>query len=121
MATLPSGDRPEESTNGRSSDCTTATPAPRGLDDEQTLADSEQTLAESDQTSGEREQTSADSDQAASNQLCRLAAQAGVRRRFAPHQLRHAHAIEIDTMEELACGCRRGRHSPRRLRGKSSR
>jgi hypothetical protein len=30
-------------------------------------------------------------------------------------------AIPIDTMEELACGCRRGRHSPRRLRGKSSR
>jgi site-specific recombinase XerD len=26
--------------------------------------------------------------------LCRLAARAGVRRRFAPHQLRHAHAIE---------------------------
>ncbi len=25
----------------------------------------------------------------------RLAAQAGVRRRFAPHQLRHAHAIEL--------------------------
>ena len=28
-------------------------------------------------------------------QLRRLAAQAGVRRRFAPHQLRHAHAIEM--------------------------
>jgi site-specific recombinase XerD len=27
--------------------------------------------------------------------LRRLAAQAGVRRRFAPHQLRHAHAIEL--------------------------
>jgi site-specific recombinase XerD len=27
--------------------------------------------------------------------LCRLAARAGVRRRFAPHQLRHAHAIEL--------------------------
>jgi len=26
-------------------------------------------------------------------ELCRLAAQAGVRRRFAPHQLRHAHAL----------------------------
>ncbi len=25
----------------------------------------------------------------------RLAAQAGVRRRFAPHQLRHAHAVEM--------------------------
>jgi site-specific recombinase XerD len=25
----------------------------------------------------------------------RLAAQAGVRRRFAPHQLRHAHALEL--------------------------
>jgi site-specific recombinase XerD len=25
----------------------------------------------------------------------RLAAQAGVRRRFAPHQLRHAHAVEL--------------------------
>jgi hypothetical protein len=29
--------------------------------------------------------------------------------------------IVLDTMEELARGCRRGRHSPRRLRGKSSR
>ncbi len=28
-------------------------------------------------------------------QLRRLAAQAGVRRRFAPHQLRHAHAVEL--------------------------
>ena len=25
----------------------------------------------------------------------RLAAQAGIRRRFAPHQLRHAHAVEL--------------------------
>jgi len=32
---------------------------------------------------------------AARTQLRRLAAQAGVRRRFAPHQLRHAHAIEM--------------------------
>ena len=32
-----------------------------------------------------------------------------------------ARTIGLDTMEELACGCRRGRHSPRRLRGKSSR
>ena len=31
---------------------------------------------------------------AARGELRRLAAQAGVRRRFAPHQLRHAHAIE---------------------------
>jgi len=28
-------------------------------------------------------------------ELHRLATQAGVRRRFAPHQLRHAHAVEI--------------------------
>ena len=28
-------------------------------------------------------------------QLRRLAVQAGVRRRFAPHQLRHAHAVEL--------------------------
>ena len=28
-------------------------------------------------------------------EFCRLAAQAGVRRRFAPHQLRHAHAVEL--------------------------
>ncbi|MDQ3678495.1 MAG: site-specific integrase [Actinomycetota bacterium] len=28
-------------------------------------------------------------------QLRRLALQAGVRRRFAPHQLRHAHAVEM--------------------------
>ncbi|MGH2797765.1 MAG: tyrosine-type recombinase/integrase [Thermoleophilaceae bacterium] len=28
-------------------------------------------------------------------ELRRLAAQAGVRRRFAPHQLRHAHALEL--------------------------
>ncbi len=32
---------------------------------------------------------------AARCQLRRLAAEAGVRRRFAPHQLRHAHAIEM--------------------------
>jgi len=31
----------------------------------------------------------------ARNQLRRLALQAGVRRRFAPHQLRHAHAVEM--------------------------
>ena len=31
----------------------------------------------------------------ARSQLRRLAAQAGVRRRFAPHQLRHAHAVEM--------------------------
>lgn len=29
------------------------------------------------------------------SQMRRLAAQAGVRRRFAPHQLRHAHAVEM--------------------------
>jgi site-specific recombinase XerD len=32
---------------------------------------------------------------AARLQLRRLAAEAGVRRRFAPHQLRHAHAVEL--------------------------
>jgi len=32
---------------------------------------------------------------AARGELRRLAAQAGIRRRFAPHQLRHAHAIEM--------------------------
>jgi integrase len=32
---------------------------------------------------------------AARGELHRLAAEAGVRRRFAPHQLRHAHAIEM--------------------------
>jgi site-specific recombinase XerD len=32
---------------------------------------------------------------AARKQLARVAAAAGVRRRFAPHQLRHAHAIEM--------------------------
>jgi integrase len=31
----------------------------------------------------------------ARKQLARMAAQAGVRRRFAPHQLRHAHAVEM--------------------------
>ena len=31
----------------------------------------------------------------ARGELRRLAAEAGVRRRFAPHQLRHAHAIEM--------------------------
>ena len=31
----------------------------------------------------------------ARSQLRRLAAQAGARRRFAPHQLRHAHAVEM--------------------------
>lgn len=35
------------------------------------------------------------SSDAARAQLRRLAAQAGVRRRFAPHQLRHAHAVEL--------------------------
>ncbi len=29
------------------------------------------------------------------SQLRRLAVRAGVRRRFAPHQLRHAHAVEM--------------------------
>jgi integrase/recombinase XerD len=32
---------------------------------------------------------------AARTSLRRLAVQAGVRRRFAPHQLRHAHAVEM--------------------------
>jgi len=32
---------------------------------------------------------------AARKQLKRAAATAGVRRRFAPHQLRHAHAVEM--------------------------
>ena len=32
---------------------------------------------------------------AARTQFRRLARQAGVRRRFAPHQLRHAHAVEM--------------------------
>jgi integrase len=32
---------------------------------------------------------------AARGELRRLAGEAGVRRRFAPHQLRHAHAIEM--------------------------
>lgn len=32
---------------------------------------------------------------AARSELRRLAAQAGVRRRFAPHQLRHPHAVEM--------------------------
>jgi len=32
---------------------------------------------------------------AARNHLRRIAARAGVRRRFVPHQLRHAHAVEM--------------------------
>jgi integrase len=32
---------------------------------------------------------------AARSELRQLAAEAGVRRRFAPHQLRHAHAVEL--------------------------
>ncbi len=32
---------------------------------------------------------------AAREQIRRIAARAGVRRRFAPHQLRHAHAVEM--------------------------
>ncbi len=32
---------------------------------------------------------------AARAELCQLAVDAGVRRRFAPHQLRHAHAVEL--------------------------
>jgi integrase len=32
---------------------------------------------------------------AVGSEFRRLAAQAGVRRRFAPHQLRHAHALEL--------------------------
>ncbi|MDQ3676823.1 MAG: site-specific integrase [Actinomycetota bacterium] len=35
------------------------------------------------------------SDSNARHQLRRCAARAGVRRRFAPHQLRHAHAVEM--------------------------
>jgi site-specific recombinase XerD len=33
---------------------------------------------------------------AARDEFRRLAARAGVRRRFAPHQLRHAHALELE-------------------------
>jgi integrase len=33
---------------------------------------------------------------AARSQLHRVAREAGMRRRFAPHQLRHAHAVEIE-------------------------
>jgi site-specific recombinase XerD len=36
-----------------------------------------------------------DAEQRPNRQLERLAARAGVRRRFAPHQLRHAHAVEL--------------------------
>ena len=32
---------------------------------------------------------------AAPTELCRVAREAGGRRRFAPHQLRHAHAVEM--------------------------
>jgi len=42
------------------------------------------------QTAGRRWEASA-----ARKQLHHTAAQAGVRRRFAPHQLRHAHAVEM--------------------------
>jgi site-specific recombinase XerD len=35
------------------------------------------------------------SDAAVRSEFRRLASRAGVRRRFAPHQLRHAHAIEL--------------------------
>ena len=41
-------------------------------------------------TAGRRWESSA-----ARKQLARVAARAGVRRRFAPHQLRHAHAVEM--------------------------
>jgi len=41
-------------------------------------------------TAGRRWESSA-----ARKQLHRAAAGAGVRRRFAPHQLRHAHAVEM--------------------------
>jgi site-specific recombinase XerD len=34
------------------------------------------------------------------SELRRLAARAGVRRRFAPHQLRHAHALELELARE---------------------
>ncbi|HET9012042.1 MAG TPA: tyrosine-type recombinase/integrase [Gemmatimonadaceae bacterium] len=34
-------------------------------------------------------------DAAARTELRRVAREAGVRRRFAPHQLRHAHAVEM--------------------------
>jgi integrase/recombinase XerD len=47
---------------------------------------------------------------AARNELRHLAAAAGVRRRFAPHQLRHAHAVEL-TREGVAVNiiqCRLG-------------
>jgi site-specific recombinase XerD len=42
----------------------------------------------------------------------RLAAQAGIRRRFAPHQLRHAHAVELAREGvPLKCWARERRHS----------
>jgi integrase len=37
---------------------------------------------------------------AARTDFRRVAAQAGVRRRFAPHQLRHAHALELELARE---------------------
>ena len=48
-------------------------------------------------------------------QLRRLGAQAGVRRRFTPHQLRHAHAVEL-AREGLALNiiqCQLGYPKPR--------
>jgi diguanylate cyclase (GGDEF)-like protein len=68
MASLSSGDRPGESSNGTIKRLHDRSIRDSGRpDSEQTLAESEQTLADSDQTSGERDQTSADSDQAASD------------------------------------------------------
>jgi integrase len=52
---------------------------------------------------------------AARGQLCRVAAKAGVRRRFAPRQLRHSHAIEL-AYERVALNViqRQLGHQPRR-------
>src|SRR5205085_7349170 len=54
---------------------------------------------------------------AARKQLHHAAAEAGVRRRFASHQLRHAHAVEISPgyRPELG-GCRRSTRSVGRTR-----
>jgi site-specific recombinase XerD len=56
----------------------------------------------------------------ARTQLHAAAARAGVRRRFAPHQLRHAHAVEMSREGGPAAGPRRrAGHAQRRASGRA--
>jgi diguanylate cyclase (GGDEF)-like protein len=101
VADQPSGDRPEDSTNGAREGPQQRRSSGSGndydsdadqtlADSEQTLSDTDQTSADSDQTSSERDQLAADEDQAASDRDLK----AGVDP--------HAHEVSQDIRERAA-------------------